>query len=106
MAPNPHSKLRPVQKPPVNVRPPAPLPRPAARPSNPADIRNTKEYKVAARRWLSSIVALPIVIYTSWILYERVYGNKSPKRLVLPQPPRQDPSESATASSSSSFTSS
>ncbi|KAJ5480743.1 hypothetical protein N7539_006637 [Penicillium diatomitis] len=87
MAPIPHAKLRPVQKPIVHERPaPPPLPRPAARPLNPADIRKTKEYKVAARRWLSSIVALPIVIYTSWILYERVYGDKQPKRLVMTEP--------------------
>ncbi|CBF85364.1 uncharacterized protein ANIA_11312 [Aspergillus nidulans FGSC A4] len=45
------------------------------------DIRQTNEYKAAARRWISTIVALPILMYTSWVLYERTYGNKQPKRL-------------------------
>ncbi|KAJ5580572.1 hypothetical protein N7450_006873 [Penicillium hetheringtonii] len=45
-------------------------PRPAL-PKSPQDIRQTKEYRAAARRWTSTIVALPIVMYTSWILYER-----------------------------------
>ncbi|KAE8394718.1 hypothetical protein BDV23DRAFT_147016 [Aspergillus alliaceus] len=46
------------------------------------DIRQTKEYKVAARRWLSTIVALPILMYTSYVLYERTYLHKSRKHLV------------------------
>ncbi|PYH47325.1 uncharacterized protein BP01DRAFT_354521 [Aspergillus saccharolyticus JOP 1030-1] len=46
------------------------------------DIRQTKEYKAAARKWLSTIVALPILMYTSYILYERTFGNQKPKRLV------------------------
>ncbi|KAJ5804815.1 uncharacterized protein N7518_001118 [Penicillium psychrosexuale] len=29
--------------------------------------------------WTTTIVGLPIVIYTSWILYERLYLGKSPK---------------------------
>ncbi|KAL4922526.1 hypothetical protein BDW62DRAFT_54362 [Aspergillus aurantiobrunneus] len=45
------------------------------------DIRQTKEYKAASRRWLSTIVALPILMYTSWVLFERTYGNQKPKRL-------------------------
>ncbi|KAH1935707.1 hypothetical protein KXV48_002541 [Aspergillus fumigatus] len=39
------------------------------------DIRQTKEYKVAARRWLSTIVALPIFLYTSWVLYDRTSSS-------------------------------
>ncbi|KAL4796780.1 hypothetical protein BDV19DRAFT_76768 [Aspergillus venezuelensis] len=35
------------------------------------EIRQTKEYKAASRRWLSTIVALPILIYSSWELYDR-----------------------------------
>ncbi|RAK86516.1 hypothetical protein BO79DRAFT_199160 [Aspergillus costaricaensis CBS 115574] len=46
------------------------------------DIRQTKEYKLAARRWISVMVGLPILMYTSWSLYERTYGDKRPKRLV------------------------
>ncbi|KAJ5778127.1 hypothetical protein N7520_001373 [Penicillium odoratum] len=53
-------------------------PTPAPRPQRPApslkghpDIRSTKEYKLAARRWTSTIVALPFLMYTSYILYER-----------------------------------
>ncbi|OQD81343.1 hypothetical protein PENANT_c028G02409 [Penicillium antarcticum] len=68
---------------------------PSSRPARPVrqprtrkgdhDIRQTKEYKAAARKWTGAIVGLPIVMYTSWILYERVYGNKSAKRLVPPE---------------------
>ncbi|RAL05991.1 uncharacterized protein BO80DRAFT_86200 [Aspergillus ibericus CBS 121593] len=57
------------------------------------DIRQTTEYKAAARRWLSVMVALPILMYTSWSLYERTYGEKSPKRVI--------PHSSASASASS-----
>ncbi|KAN0071549.1 hypothetical protein V8E54_010145 [Elaphomyces granulatus] len=42
-----------------------------------ANIRQTKEYKIAARKWTSTIVALPILLYTSWVLYERVCGGQS-----------------------------
>ncbi|OJJ44561.1 hypothetical protein ASPZODRAFT_18137 [Penicilliopsis zonata CBS 506.65] len=59
-------------------------PRPA-RPVRPAqgqvDIRQTKEYKAAARKWTSVIVALPIVFVTSYMLFERTYGSKSQKHL-------------------------
>ncbi|KAJ5891621.1 uncharacterized protein N7473_007849 [Penicillium subrubescens] len=102
MPPKAPSNLRPVQNPKVNAVRPPPAPRPAPRPVNPAEIRKTKEYKVAARRWLSTIVALPIVMYTSWILYERVYGNKSPRRLIPQQPSQQDSSSSTSSSSTSS----
>ncbi|BDD64000.1 hypothetical protein MAP00_008850 [Monascus purpureus] len=50
-------------------------------PSRQQDIRQTREYKVASRRWTSTIVALPILLYTSYVLYERAYGNQSPKHL-------------------------
>ncbi|OJJ71171.1 hypothetical protein ASPBRDRAFT_127846 [Aspergillus brasiliensis CBS 101740] len=60
------------------------------------DIRQTKEYKLAARRWISIMVGLPILMYTSWSLYERTYGDKRPKRLV---------ETSTTTTSSSSSTS-
>ncbi|KAJ5582593.1 hypothetical protein N7535_001213 [Penicillium sp. DV-2018c] len=65
-------------------RPPRPVQQPAAPrlPKGVDDIRKTKEYKAAARRWTATIVGLPIVMYTSWILYERLYGGKSPKRLA------------------------
>ncbi|KAL4784811.1 hypothetical protein BJX76DRAFT_202778 [Aspergillus varians] len=56
-------------------------PRPQRRPLPVKDIRQTKEYKAASRRWTSTIVALPILMYTSWVLYERTYGDKQPKRL-------------------------
>ncbi|KAJ5632469.1 hypothetical protein N7490_008808 [Penicillium lividum] len=78
-------------------------PTPAPRPQRPApslkghpDIRSTKEYKVAARRWTSTIVALPFLMYTSYILYERTYGEKSQKH--FPAPKVQD-EESSSASS-------
>ncbi|KAL4899747.1 hypothetical protein BDW74DRAFT_107218 [Aspergillus multicolor] len=62
-------------------------PRTRQRAPNPpvTDIRQTKEYKAASRRWISTIVALPILFYTSWVLYERTVENKQRKR--LPPPP-------------------
>ncbi|KAJ5980391.1 hypothetical protein N7481_007689 [Penicillium waksmanii] len=90
-APQNQSRLRiPSHNPNLGPRPVIP-PRPVL-PKNPQELRKTKEYKAAARRWTSSIVALPIVMYTSWILYERIYGDKAPKKLV----------NSSTSSSSSS----
>ncbi|KAG2420860.1 hypothetical protein HFD88_000474 [Aspergillus terreus] len=72
------SKPRVIMNPQAHRRPaPGPI-------QAPRDIRQTKEYKVAARRWISTIVALPVFMYTSWVLYERTYGNKSQKRLVAP----------------------
>ncbi|PYH87567.1 hypothetical protein BO71DRAFT_404565 [Aspergillus ellipticus CBS 707.79] len=58
-------------------------PRPGAPGPGVTDIRQTKEYKALERRWISAIVALPILMYTSWILYDRTYGGKSPKRLPV-----------------------
>ncbi|KAJ5128826.1 hypothetical protein N7448_002539 [Penicillium atrosanguineum] len=63
-----------------------------ARPTGPVDIRKTKEYKSAARKWTGAMVGIPFVIITSWILYERIYGNKSVKK--LPAPKQQPPSSS------------
>ncbi|KAL4948864.1 hypothetical protein BDW69DRAFT_85777 [Aspergillus filifer] len=45
------------------------------------EIRQTKEYKAASRRWLSTIVALPILIYSSWELYDRRYRRTQRKHL-------------------------
>ncbi|OJD23780.1 hypothetical protein ACJ73_04867 [Blastomyces percursus] len=47
----------------------------------PQDIRNTKQYKSLARRWTSAMVALPILLYTSYALYERVFADKGPRSL-------------------------
>ncbi|KAE8348703.1 hypothetical protein BDV28DRAFT_80218 [Aspergillus coremiiformis] len=67
------------QKPRVTIT----FPQRASQPQRrPRDIRQTKEYKLAARRWVSTIVALPILMYTSYVLYERVYLDKSQKHLV------------------------
>ncbi|KAJ5280820.1 hypothetical protein N7478_006192 [Penicillium angulare] len=65
-------------------QPNAPRPqRPAQTSSKPnPDIRSTKEYKLAARRWTSAIVALPIVMYTSYILYERIYAGREQKKFA------------------------
>ncbi|CAG8289137.1 unnamed protein product [Penicillium salamii] len=55
-----------------NNRPPRPGPQQQPRvPKGVADIRQTKEYKTAARRWISVIVALPILMVSSYTLYER-----------------------------------
>ncbi|RHZ43129.1 uncharacterized protein CDV56_101265 [Aspergillus thermomutatus] len=75
----------PTSKPRVIVDPQTLSQRRTIRPGTQApitDIRQTKEYKVAARRWLSTIVALPIFLYTSWVLYDRTYGNSKPKRII------------------------
>ncbi|KAI9369810.1 hypothetical protein BJX61DRAFT_126053 [Aspergillus egyptiacus] len=69
---------------PYSTRPQRPLPV--------KDLRQTKEYKAAARRWVSTIVALPILMYTSYVLYERTYGNQQPRRLVK-RPNAADDSE-------------
>ncbi|KAM5434712.1 hypothetical protein MferCBS31731_006658 [Microsporum ferrugineum] len=45
------------------------------------DIKQTKQYKSAARRWSATIVALPILLYTSYALFQRVFIGKSPKGL-------------------------
>ncbi|EAS29545.3 uncharacterized protein CIMG_08291 [Coccidioides immitis RS] len=54
------------------------------------DIRNSKPYKSFARRWTATIVALPILLYTSYALYERVFYDKEPRSLpgvnAFPQP--------------------
>ncbi|KAL3465997.1 hypothetical protein BJX64DRAFT_284934 [Aspergillus heterothallicus] len=55
-------------KPQARVNPTPHIRRP---PPPPKDIRQTKEYKTAARRWTMTIVALPILFYTSWVLFER-----------------------------------
>ncbi|EEH41664.2 hypothetical protein PAAG_03227 [Paracoccidioides lutzii Pb01] len=49
--------------------------------AKPQDIRQTKQYKILARRWTSAMVALPILIYTSYELYQRVFANKAPRSL-------------------------
>ncbi|KAH8700195.1 hypothetical protein BGW36DRAFT_356862 [Talaromyces proteolyticus] len=55
-------------------------------PPKPVDIKQTKEYQTLYRRWVSTIVALPILLYTSWVLYERTYGSKTQKHLVKESP--------------------
>ncbi|CEL10771.1 hypothetical protein ASPCAL13885 [Aspergillus calidoustus] len=69
----PKSKPQARVNPTPHIRPPPPPPK---------DIRQTKAYKTAARRWTTTIVALPILFYTSWVLFERTYGDKQPKRLA------------------------
>ncbi|KGO71730.1 hypothetical protein PITC_027430 [Penicillium italicum] len=65
------------------TRPPRPVqqPAPPRLPKGVDEIRKTKEYKAAARRWTSIIVGLPFVVCTSYVLYERLYGGKSAKRI-------------------------
>ncbi|KAL2371458.1 hypothetical protein BDBG_00519 [Blastomyces gilchristii SLH14081] len=60
------------------VKPQRPEPAPGVKPQ---DIRNTKQYKSLARRWTSAVVALPILLYTSYALYERVFADKAPRSL-------------------------
>ncbi|EEH07069.1 predicted protein [Histoplasma capsulatum G186AR] len=108
-------RQRPSQPPPI--KPPliqtASAPREAQRPKpqqapvvNPQDIRNTKQYKTAARRWTSVMVALPILLYTSYALYERVFADKAPRSLPGTNnfPPVSDNSTSSSPSPSSPST--
>ncbi|KAJ5810219.1 uncharacterized protein N7503_002437 [Penicillium pulvis] len=83
-------------------------PTPAPRPQRPRpslkghpDIRSTKEYKLAARRWTSTIVALPFLMYTSYILYERTYGDKSQKHFIPPKKEQEQPEPSSSPSPAS-----
>ncbi|KAJ5812006.1 hypothetical protein N7474_008307 [Penicillium riverlandense] len=80
-----------------------PTPKPRL-PTGAQDIRQTKEYKVAARRWISTIVALPIFMVTSYVLYERLYGDQSPKRLrrIEQEGEKKQQPETSSASPSSS----
>ncbi|KAL2216752.1 hypothetical protein M432DRAFT_79419 [Thermoascus aurantiacus ATCC 26904] len=71
-------------------------------PPRPVDIRQTPEYRAAARRWTSVMVGLPILIYTSYVLYERAYGGKRPKRLIEPEAPIDNSNDKGNESSSSS----
>ncbi|KAK2761335.1 hypothetical protein FQN54_001857 [Arachnomyces sp. PD_36] len=48
-----------------------------------ADVRATQQYKNAARKWTSTIVALPILLYTSYEIYQRGILGKERKRLSL-----------------------
>ncbi|KAB8078376.1 hypothetical protein BDV29DRAFT_10131 [Aspergillus leporis] len=92
MSQQPSKQPRVVVNPQSLQRPPAPQSRRG--PQAVRDIRQTKEYKVAARRWLSTIVALPIFMYTSYVLYERIYGDKTQKKLVVVVPSAKSGSES------------
>ncbi|KAK2745848.1 hypothetical protein FQN57_003461 [Myotisia sp. PD_48] len=75
----------------VTLPPPYPTPSPIVRtrdeigrrgaPPNQTDIRNTPRYKSFARKWTSTIIALPILIFTSYALYQRVFLGKQPQGL-------------------------
>ena len=45
--------------------------RPKPPPVNRTGIENTPEYKTAARKWISAIIAMPIFIVTSYLLFNR-----------------------------------
>ncbi|KAI1940566.1 hypothetical protein LOZ66_002162 [Ophidiomyces ophidiicola] len=66
------------------------------------DIRKTKKYKALSRRWLAGMVAMPILICTSWALYERVFYDKTPRSLPGANafPPSRSSNESFNSSSS------
>ncbi|BCR83487.1 uncharacterized protein ACHE_10889A [Aspergillus chevalieri] len=61
---------------------PHPRAHPHPHPRQPIDIRQTREYKTAARRWTSTIVALPIFLVTSYVLWDRTYGSKKTEKTV------------------------
>ncbi|OAX82125.1 hypothetical protein ACJ72_03520 [Emergomyces africanus] len=111
------SSSRPAPSQPPPIKPPrkqaAPREAPLLRPQRPEqapsvkpqDVRNTKQYKSLARRWTSAMVALPILLYTSYALYERVFADKAPRSLPGTNnfPPVNDsshPSPSSTIPSS------
>ncbi|KAL1992060.1 hypothetical protein VTN49DRAFT_4092 [Thermomyces lanuginosus] len=62
-------------------------PHPSIPPRRPVDIRQTPEYKRAARRWIATIVALPVLFFSSCELYQRVYGGKQKRRPVRSEQP-------------------
>lgn len=55
-----------------------PIERPTLRrprtPGMQGSIKNTPEYKSASRKWIASIIALPIFIVTSYFLFDRCRG--------------------------------
>ncbi|KAL1959669.1 hypothetical protein VTO42DRAFT_1255 [Malbranchea cinnamomea] len=46
------------------------------------NLRETTEYKRAARKWTSGMVALPIFLFTSYLLYQRVFHDRERRHLV------------------------
>ncbi|TKA77544.1 hypothetical protein B0A49_02771 [Cryomyces minteri] len=56
------------------------------------------KYRTAARRITLAMVALPIAIVTSWVLWNRVLKGEERKRLVRTTPPPPVPSEPPLAS--------
>ncbi|KAI1911653.1 hypothetical protein LOZ39_004691 [Ophidiomyces ophidiicola] len=74
------------------------------------DIRKTKKYKALSRRWLAGMVAMPILICTSWALYERVFYDKTPRSLpganAFPPSGSSNESFNSSASTESSINSS
>jgi hypothetical protein len=45
-----------------------------------------REYNTAARRWTSIIVSIPLVLVTSWILYERLFLGKEQRQGLFEGP--------------------
>jgi hypothetical protein len=56
------------------------VPTPTNAPVNAAALSKTAEYKRASRRWTSVIVALPILIVTSYYLFDRCELEANPSR--------------------------
>lgn len=88
-----HRIQKPTTSRPITLAPPRPptapfLPaaQPGLRPSSQplATLKMDPKYKALSRKWTSLIVALPIALFTSWVLYERCELNyHSPSLPVL-----------------------
>ncbi|KAI1264856.1 hypothetical protein F5Y18DRAFT_69098 [Xylariaceae sp. FL1019] len=81
--PLPYAPHDPQAKRPVKA--PAQAPVRIRAPRFPANT-NSKAYKQAARRWTSTMVALPILIVTSYYLFDRLaLGNEQKTWQVAPE---------------------
>ncbi|KAG0645617.1 hypothetical protein D0Z07_8581 [Hyphodiscus hymeniophilus] len=100
---------KPSQVPPPASKPPSQIPlaalnseivsnissRAGARPNTGAAGKLPVGYKSAARKWTAAIVAMPILLVTSYVLYERLVLGEDKKVLVRPgltpvEAPRSD----------------
>ncbi|ROT36325.1 hypothetical protein SODALDRAFT_217358 [Sodiomyces alkalinus F11] len=72
-----------------SIVPPRKQPPAAQRPLNPASPEYKKAYNRAARRWMAALIALPIFIVTSYVLFNRIILGK--ERKVMPTPTEPEP---------------
>ncbi|KAK6508587.1 hypothetical protein TWF506_010671 [Arthrobotrys conoides] len=95
---NPVTPSIPTMATPANRRPGAPLPKPVfqnpGKPASTIPIPTTPEelpakYKAAHTRVKLIIIALPIAIVSSYMLYKRVYLGEKPRAKPIPDSERR-----------------